>query len=152
MCLILTTFWDEITFGHIKWWLGADFEETHFFQRHPVSWMIYPNNFLLCTLNLKQVRIPFLRLASSLAGRKPKFSKLKLLSAWLTQPLEKCSVTNNLRCEICLLVCFRGHWIIDSLPIRDYESLISDTLSLSVQPVLSTAACFFRITVLQKKL
>ena len=36
MCLILTTNWDEITFGYIKPWLGADFKETHFFQRHPV--------------------------------------------------------------------------------------------------------------------
>ena len=29
--LILTTFGGEITFGHITRWLGADFEETHFF-------------------------------------------------------------------------------------------------------------------------
>ena len=40
ICLILTTFWDEITFGHIKQWLGADFEETHFFQRRPVFWIV----------------------------------------------------------------------------------------------------------------
>ena len=31
ICLILTTFWDEITFGYITRGLGADFEETHFF-------------------------------------------------------------------------------------------------------------------------
>ena len=35
--LILTTFWDEITFGHFTRWLSADFEETHFFQRRPVD-------------------------------------------------------------------------------------------------------------------
>ena len=35
-CLILTTFWDAITFGHITQLLGTDFEETHFYQRHPV--------------------------------------------------------------------------------------------------------------------
>ena len=33
---VLTTFWDEITFGHITQWLGADFDKTHFFQRRPV--------------------------------------------------------------------------------------------------------------------
>ena len=36
--LILTTFWGEITFGHITWWLGADFEETHFFLGRPVCY------------------------------------------------------------------------------------------------------------------
>ena len=36
ICLILITFWDEITFGYITRWLGADFKETHFFQRRPV--------------------------------------------------------------------------------------------------------------------
>ena len=36
ICFILPHFWDETTFEHIKRWLGADFEETHFFQRRPV--------------------------------------------------------------------------------------------------------------------
>ena len=37
---VLTTFWDEITFGHITQWLGADFDKTHFFQRRPVLYFI----------------------------------------------------------------------------------------------------------------
>ena len=37
ICFILPHFWDETTFEHIKRWLGADFEETHFFQRRPVT-------------------------------------------------------------------------------------------------------------------
>ena len=43
ICLILTNFWYKITFGHLLRWLVTDFEETHFFQRHPVvaqsSWL-----------------------------------------------------------------------------------------------------------------
>ena len=44
ICLILTTYWDEITFGHIKRCLGADFKETHFFQRHPVEMVALGEN------------------------------------------------------------------------------------------------------------